>query len=212
MGFYSTLPSSSLLDRLKQLQSSFEWQIIDNVNIEGALLSSDGGIAIGRRHLPASMRSWIQEHPKPPEMFKSAHVLCDRCGRDLLNPPQGIFCLWWKISQESGMKEYIDFYCSCKGRCDDIMSALIEGRHGDDVYESWQDIDDFTIPILYLKVFESHMTRLQRGGKWTDEVFERFITFLISVFPLVARHPTSSESKRLEELREIPSFMGGVSF
>jgi hypothetical protein len=44
IGFYSTLPSSGLLGRLKQLMPKFEYQILDKGHIERELLASPRGL------------------------------------------------------------------------------------------------------------------------------------------------------------------------
>lgn len=65
IGFYSTLPSSSLTRKLEGLKKSspqFEYQIFDKERIERVLLSNAAGQAIAERYFPLSFMSWRKEN------------------------------------------------------------------------------------------------------------------------------------------------------
>jgi hypothetical protein len=65
IGFYSTLPSSSLtrkLEGLKTSDSSFEFQVFDKERIERFLLYSGIGQHIAERFFPVSYQAWRKEN------------------------------------------------------------------------------------------------------------------------------------------------------
>ncbi len=65
IGFYSTLPSSSLtqkLEGIKKSHSSFEAQIFDREKIESSLLSTGLGQGIARRYFPNSYSKWSKQN------------------------------------------------------------------------------------------------------------------------------------------------------
>lgn len=63
IGFYSTLPASSLtkmLEGLKQQKTDFNYQIIDKEKIERILLSTGPGLGLAARFFPDSYNKWAK--------------------------------------------------------------------------------------------------------------------------------------------------------
>jgi hypothetical protein len=215
MGFYSTLPSSSLLERLKQLNAQFDHRILDSSTIERELLTSPSGLELARRYFPASVTKWDKENPAPAEIFETKpSIFCESCGRDLLNPPQGIFALWQErtSSNQPDNPAYLDMHWACKGTCDEAVSAEMEARHGRPLIDAWEDVPDFSIPLIYLQRIMAHINGLHSGDRWSKSAFEKYKTLIIAVYPHIARHSTTAEEERIKHLLRIPSYLGGLGY
>jgi hypothetical protein len=65
IGFYSTLPASSLtqkLDGIKNSHSTFDFHIFDREKIEKTLLATGSGQGIARRYFPNSYNRWSEHN------------------------------------------------------------------------------------------------------------------------------------------------------
>jgi hypothetical protein len=211
MGFYSTLPSASLVERLKQLATKFEYQIRDSAIIERELLGSPHGLDLARRYFPISAQRWQSENPTPAQVLgDSPTLLCQYCGRDLLNPPQGVYAVWRAYDPEEPQRQYVDLHWACKGACDRTMSADIRAKHDERLIDAWEDVADLCMPVMYLKRLMGYMNSLQKGDQWSDAAFDSLKTVLIAAYPHIARNATSHEQDRIHDLLRIPSFLGGL--
>jgi hypothetical protein len=211
IGFYSTLPSSSLNDRLNQLRSRFEVQVFDRERIEGQLLRTAGGILVAKRYMPDSMSRWMREHPIPAQIFSDAETLrCDYCGADLLDPVSGIFVVWRKWDEASDLHEVVDFRWCCKGDCDRKLKTMVRTGFDFKVLDAWDDIEDMCNPTLFIWRLMSWFNRVHAGEKWADAPFERLRTMLLAVFPHVARELSTSEQEAVQGALRIPGYLGGM--
>jgi len=71
IGFYSTIPSSGLMRKLKGLaeneNSKLECQILDHGKIEKYLLEKGEGITLAKRYFPISMSKWKVDNSEKDE-------------------------------------------------------------------------------------------------------------------------------------------------
>jgi hypothetical protein len=213
LGVYSTLPSSSLQERLKQLSKKFEVQVFDSAILERHLLSSDPGFHVAMRFFPDSMRTWAKGHAGPVELYAGGNVLtCDWCGRNLLDPPQGIYVVWRVWNRSAHRARVVGLHWSCKGGCDRRLSAQALDRFQGKAVSSWEDIPDLCIPIVYIKYVMAHLNRMKMGDRWSDDAFEKFKTLLLSVYPFVIRRADQDEEARVRTVRQLPDALGGPGF
>lgn len=154
IGFYSTLPSTSLGKNLEGLKKKIEIQSIDKEQIESILLESPQGLKLASRYFPLSFTKYSIENPKPAKIFTDEIAIkCEYCDKNLLNDKSGIFVLLRKPSdfneEEYKRKPYTKAYFSCKGRCDHIL----KNRYFRDerFIDEWADISDYLYPIGYIK-------------------------------------------------------------
>lgn len=211
LGFYSTLPTSGLTNRLTGLRGTngLEFQVLDSEKIEAALLATREAFNIAQRYLPVSAAAWGRENPKPVEIFKQQPSLrCAACDKELLDPPSGIV-VFGRLPTKEGPIEYEDVYWCCKGRCDRSLQQMRCQAHG--LVDAWEDIPDIVVPTIYLKFAMSGLNGIQGGTtKWSLSAFSSLQDVLINVFPLVARELTSRERQRVIDLGVVPSWMGGL--
>ncbi len=99
-------------------------------------------------------------------------------------------------------------YWACIGDCDRRIELKFEKRG---LFVSWEGIEDLLIPLVFMHWTITMMNSL-RAGTWifSDEAYEKFRDFTFAMSQLVVRETSSEERKRIESLREIPSFLGGL--
>jgi hypothetical protein len=209
LAVYSTLPSSGLLKKLEGLQGEIEWFIYDSESIEATLLKNPDGILLAERYFPVSVRKWKDAYTGARDVaYEAEGIFCEYCHRDLGNARDGIIVLWERRPKgDSEITEYVDFYVSCKGNCDRQMRATLRETG---LIDKWQDIDDLMIPLIYIKWVMCVFNELRRGVVYTDEAMNKMKHFLLRLYPFVARSTTDAEKKRIEDLKGIPSYLGGL--
>jgi hypothetical protein len=210
---YSTLPSSSLAKILERLRDSIDVQIFDHEKIESHLLGSSKGLLLAERFFPESIRKWKVENPKPAKIFAEMPSLeCAHCGRELLDQQaDGIIVFWKRRHQtEDEDQDFVEeIYWCCKGYCDKVLSAT---RRASGWVDSWEDIPDVMIPLVFCRWIVAPLNKLRTGTRYSDAAFEQLKEFILNIFPHVARHPTKKEKERMKGLLGIPSWMGGFGY
>jgi len=211
IGFYSTIMSSGLSDMINGLAGKAETQIFDREKIESYLLKTGDGIHLAKRYFPESVKAWLDEHPKPAKIFAThPQLTCNHCGKSLLEPvPSGIIVLWHKLDATTNKTHYEKIYWCCKGHCDQALSISQRG-HG--LVDSWEDIPDVVIPLVFARWMMSSLNELYRGDTYSSEAFEKLKEFILSVYPFIARNATTKEAERINLLRGIPTYFGGLGY
>ncbi|VAX15808.1 hypothetical protein MNBD_NITROSPINAE03-543 [hydrothermal vent metagenome] len=213
IGFYSTLPSSGLATKLNASELPFEVQIFDSEKIEKTLLSSPEGALLAKRFFPLSWSCWEKEHPAPADIFRDDPKLyCHYCNKSLLTPkPHGIIVTWTSIldNRSTGKEHTEHLYWCCKGKCDEMLSS----RYcRDGLVDSWEDIDDLIISVVYIRWIMATLNKRQGGATYSGEAFDKSKELLLNLFPLVSRDMTDAERDRFKHLAMIPSYLGGFGY
>lgn len=214
ISFYSTLPSSALQNRLKQLEDKFEVQVFDQARIEKLLLSSPNFLLLAKRFVPSSLHKWISQNPRRAKVFTENETLsCEYCGRDLFAPPSGIFVVWRKVDTdpEKG-RQLVDFHYCCKGHCDRVLSAQIAARHDYKIIGGWDDIPDLCIPVIFLQKVMAILNGLVNGNEWSPSAFDKLKSMLLVAYQHVAREASPDEQERIRKLMAIPAWLGGLGY
>jgi len=208
MGFYSTLPSSGLAQKLNAQGLPYEVQVFDGARIESLLLKSPAGIALSRRYMSASTSNWSREHPAPARLFREdPELLCEYCQKSLLHPvPSGIIVLWCSHNDDYSERRVEKVYWCCKGGCDRVLT---DKHYRKGLVDGWEDIPDIIAPVGYLRWFIAIINELHSSRSYSPAALERSKTFLINLFPLVAREMTAAEKDRIGSLGVIPAALGG---
>ncbi len=208
LGFYSTLPSAGLAAKLNAPTLPFEVQVFDRGRIEAALLESPVGITMARRYMPVSTESWAREHPSPAKLFsEDPKLFCAHCGKNLLDPkPSGIIVIWQSYKEDYSDRLVEKVYWCCKRSCDRALTAQ-HYRQG--LIDGWEDIPDLVAPLGYLRWFMGIINELHSRRKYSSDALESMKTFLLNVFPFIAREMTEAENEQIQRLIEMPSEIGG---
>lgn len=215
IGFYSTLPASSLIQKLEGLNNQIEYQIYDAELIEKTLVESPSGLHLAKRYFPDSIGEWMRENPKPAQVIAdNTGLQCEYCGKELLEENKGIVVVWEKLVTSESPPDAIrveDIYWSCKGECDTILRSRYDHKYPNHV-DGWDDIPDICIPTVYLKWIISFMNQLYGNYYFSKRAFEKHKILFIEIFPYVSRELTEKEKETLKMLANIPYEMGGMGY
>lgn len=209
IGFYSTIPSSALNFRLKQLRDGGkikDYRIFDHKLIENYLIQIGYSMLL-MRYLPQSYKI-----VRPLHLISSEYLPlnCKRCGKDLLKSLYEEEYNGMLIFVESRGRDYSmpklkeEIYWVCKGTCDNSLSSQLraEGK-----ILGWQDISDLAIPVFFLKFVFSLMNSIRDGSYiFTDSAYEQLGDFIGAMSQKVLRETTPLEKERVAVLQEMSFF------
>ena len=214
IAFYSTVPSSSLGDRLEECKARCEVSRFDNELIERYLLSSVAGIDLAARFFPISINQYRIENPVPADLFSDQDTLhCKNCGRDLLTENDGIVVSWQRLILDApqSQRRVEDVYWCCKGNCDQLLKQRFSNDHsGYHAVDTWEDIPDIRIPIIFIRWVMATFNELRAGVSYDDSAFENYKQFILTLFPYVSRNMTAMEREKIATIQSIPEFLGGL--
>lgn len=208
IAFYSTVPSSGLSRTLERVKEDFGVEVYDCGRIERGLLENPALEMIFKRFFPKSYAKYTQEHIASRAVSDSIlGIRCKVCGKDLLDERDGIFALGNKVTKDRGV-EIVDVYWACRGKCDRLLESSFHKRG---LVTGWESIDDLSIPLVFMHWTITCMNSLRKGElKFTDKAYEKFLDFTFTMAQLVVRATTKEERKRIESLRHIPFYLGGL--
>jgi len=208
IGFYSTLPATSLTTNLEGLRDKIPSQTFDRGSIEKLLLDSAEGLKLASRFFPNSLDEHRKENPQPKNILDAEpEISCEYCGKDIIIDSElgpGIFVMLREINRDENNEfqigNFVDGYLSCKGRCDQILKEyyMKKGEYSD----SWIDVSKFKSPVSYIKNMIDLLNFMSSNNKMELEkaCLKKFKTLLIQTFPYVARESTSKEKKEIEKM------------
>lgn len=206
IGFYSTIASSNLNDRLRALKennSIRDFKIMDGALIEQRLLQV-GFSTLMLRYLPQSHKN-IRPVTK---IYGSYHpITCKHCGKDLLQnlhteDYSAIVCFVYNLRNPEMLIE--DIYFSCKGICDDYL----EERLPESLTTNWEDIQDHAIPAFFLKFVFSLMNSIRSGKyKFTDESYNILKNYILALSQKCLRDTNEREYDRIKDLIALEKYM-----
>jgi hypothetical protein len=208
IAFYSTVPSSGLSRTLERVKGDFGVEVYDCERIERVLLDNPALKRVFERFFPKSCAMYTREHIAPKAVGDSRlRIRCSVCGKDLVRERNGIFAFGDRVGKGREV-ETVDVYWACRGQCDRLLESSF---HKKGLITGWEDIDDLSIPLVFMHWTITWMNSL-RGGehKFTDEAYEKFSEFTFAMAQLVVRETTDEERERIESLRDIPFYLGGL--
>jgi len=142
LGFYSTLPSTGLRSLIGSLPD-IDVKLLDHEEIERRLLETSKGRHLIQRFFPAS---YDKLKPEPARLYTQERLICcENCGKDLFDPPSGVWVLWHTDSEEGkDADHFVDMHFACKGTCDRKVERQVRMRHSAKgfIYDGWDDIPD----------------------------------------------------------------------
>ena len=210
IGFYSTLPSASLTNKLLGLKTQIESQTYDREKIEKRLLETVDGNKLAERYFPVSYKSFKLENPTPVELWNKTNSLhCDNCGKDLLEDKSGIFVFLVDKNRNYNIPTHTrDVYFSCKGKCDSVLryQHIAKG-----LYDSgWDDIPDITIPNVFFFKMNTIINTLMLGETYEQKAMTKIQKMFTACLPYICRELTTDEKEKIKSLSQIPNWLGGM--
>ncbi len=202
IGFYSTLASSGLNNRLTQLRnekSIRDYRIFDHKLIENHLLTK-GFSRIMLRYFPDSYKKVRPIHNVIDEYIS---LECDNCGKDLL---EALYCEGRKalVAQVSkidaeGKYQIIETYFACKGGCDKKLSSAAWSKY--EATTSWKDIYDLAMPNEYLRWILATINQLSDDYYvYSKSALEKEKHLIMALAQKIFREVTEKERARLRDL------------
>ncbi len=204
IGFYSTIASSGLGNRLDALKQDNLITVFDGKEIERRLLNSRNTLLL-ERYFPVSYAAWKVKSSTPTLLLSEYQPLrCVVCGKDLLsNKNNGLII----FAQKFETREIYDVVGVCRGQCDRAYEAYLKSKgYG----TGWEDISDFTLPTIYLKKQMALINNLfyhKSREVFTEHGIEAYKTILIALSQLVLRDRTEEEWERILELNALPDWL-----
>lgn len=205
IGFYSTLASSGLINRLDQLRDSRDikdYKIFDSALVENYLIAV-GFSRVMMTYLPQSYARTRPLHPILGEYFP---IKCDKCGKDLLEElyTQSYHGLVAEAEKhnEDGLTEIVDVYFACKGECDKALGQMILEKY--DVIAGWKDLSDLAIPADFLKWIIATINQLSDPGwAYSKDALSKEKYLITAMSQKVFRELTTEDRLRVSQLQKI---------
>jgi len=203
LGFYSTIPSTSLSTNLTALKNRIETECFDREKIEKKLLDSPEGLKLSNRYFPKSFENYKIENPKPAKIFSDESIIeCEYCKKNLLENKEGIFVtlreLTYWDSEEHISNHYKYAYFSCKGQCDAILKNLYIQKGGR-LVDEWADISDYLSPVTYIKKQMAWMNSILIDKETlSPEVFDKLKKLFLNSYPYISREQTTEEKEKVK--------------
>lgn len=206
LGFYSTIASSGLNGRLRELRNSGdikEYQIFDHRRIEDYLMRL-GFSHIFTRYFPESVK-----HVRPLHKVLDEYIpiVCDVCGKDMLEALyrenyKGLVAQVERLDETSGTTTVERMYFACKGKCDKQMEAACWVEFHEST--GWKDLSDLVIPADFLRLIMATLNRLRSGEKYTNDAFKKEKHLIMALSQKVFREMTERERERVRTLMDFP--------
>lgn len=199
LGFYSTVASAALVDRLKQFRDDGRvkaYEIFDRKKIEAGFYGI-GLSKLARRYFPLS---YGRMRPLQKLMGDYVPLQCDVCGKDVLlasiQEPYGAN-IALSFSKDD-YNHYLDAHVVCKGECDDKLEASL-WKQGH--LSSWEDIGDLTNPVIFLRNIITYTNQLQRRRQtYSDQAHKKMKRIYIAIAQRTLRDITDEDAHRFREV------------
>ena len=198
LGFYSTMASSGLYDRLNSLAIQ-DYVIYDHKKIEGYFFDL-GFSKIALRYFP---RSYVALRPIQQIVDQHVKLECEICGCDWVKeafrkPRMGIILSCW---HENEYRSIDRVFVVCRGECDHKLEKKL---HREKFYTGWQGIEDICNPLGFLKYCISYMNILHAGEKkYSKKAHETMTNIFIALSQRVLREVSNDDRRRLLQLIDV---------
>jgi hypothetical protein len=199
IGFYSTLASTPLIDRLKQYRDDAKmdaFEVFDRKKIEASFLR-EGMSKLALRYFPESYTRMRPLHKILGDYFP---LCCEVCGKDVLKEsitrPYGAIIVW--AYSKGDYRQYSDVFVVCKGYCDDNLEKKLF-REG--YLTGWDDVGDLTNPILFLKSIMAYTNRLHNKSYiYTEKAHRKTKQIYMALAQRTLRDVTDEDMNRFRDL------------
>lgn len=201
IAFYSTVPSSELARTFSMLENSLPTVCYDSELIERSLLHNPQLDQVFQRFFPTSYSKRVSSKPV---VETKLTITCQICGKDLIKDRAGVVEFGYNNEEVTRIE---DIGWACQG-CDHILVEQFRTRG---LGGGWECIQDLSIPLVYMHWVIAMMNSLRLGSlTFSDTAFQKYTEFTFAMSQLIVRNTTPSEFERIEDLRGIPDYLGGL--
>lgn len=202
LGFYSTIASAALTERLRHLAAQQQWleiQTFDHEAIEKELLIPGPRMRLVERYFPKSFSCLRNENPVRPDLFalSAKGLKCDVCGRALLGrsirDASGLVTRWYQYDKETGSTQVEFVRLSCEGICSQQIS-LEMAADDPDWNEMWEGVLCLCNPSIHASTIFGFIDDLATSEIFYSEVAaRRYSEVLLETYWFVCRDLTQQE-------------------
>lgn len=201
IGFYSTLASSGLVERLRAITESGDIEshiIFDHKKIEGYFVK----VGLSKLALQYFPQSYVRMRPIQNLMGRYYEMHCEVCGTDLLQANQRQQ-YHGNVIWASDDKKIVSVHYACK-RCDNSLDAQLVRRG---LSTQWQDVSDLVNPVIFLETVLSFCNELTDGSeKYSPSAIEQMKNLIIILSQCTLREMTEEDRERVRIARELEGF------
>lgn len=192
IGFYSTVASAALIERLKDLRDQgkiAEFKIYDGSHIESGF--HDVGLTgVLLKHLPTSHTALRPIHPL---LGKYLPLECEICGTDLLKRSVGGENLGVMVFGQKAHNRVESLHFVCRGECDQQMSHRVRAQG---LTDGWNDISDFCNPLIYLRHLITYVNETRKDPeRYSEAAHRRMLDLFLAVSQRTLRQ-TNAEDRQ----------------
>lgn len=193
IGFYSTIASSGLGNRLDSIKGRYKTYVFDKMLIEQKILDAKN-TSIFERYFPSSFNQWKLRNNQPTLLLAEYQPLrCAVCGKDLLKDKSNGIILFERKFDSRQIENVIPV---CRGNCDHAYEAFLREKG---YLCGWDSIEDLTLPTIYLKRQLAILNNLfysNPAEQFSNDGIEAYKTVLIALSQLALRECTEEERER----------------
>lgn len=196
VGFYSTLASSSLVEKLKSLEKSKEiraFEIYDGKKIEAQFMNL-GFTKLSLRYFP---ESYGKMRPIQRIFEDYIGLECEVCGRDILKdlrPESNDVIVAWSYGRgDSNLM--LHSHLVCKGPCDHELREFLRRQ---DKGTLWNDLGNGHNPYVFYRSIIEYMNILHsQSPRFSDEAHGEMKRIFHAIAQRTLREITDAEAGRL---------------
>lgn len=203
-GFYSTLASTGLVNRLEALKASgdiADYLVYDYRIIEG-YFARDGMSKVAMQHFP---NGYAALRPIQTIFSEYEPLNCEICDRDVLlesfTKPYSAIVVHAQKEGEEYPSPIDSVHVCCKGGCDEKLQKqlIIQGYA-----TQWEDIGDLLNPLFFMKNMMTYMNQLYAGKwKYSKEAHDAMKCIYLRLAQRTLRELSREDKKRVSDLAMI---------
>lgn len=205
VAFYSTIPSSDLSEYFDSIESSTDVLRYDGKRIEKEILADANLVeSVARRYFPKSYEKIVTCPSAPVRVGDVVEELnCCCCGKDLMEEAKGVLCLIKNLDPDTNGVTISDIYWACHGDCD--SNLRMKHTQGGDKIDLWESVADLSIPIVFVKYFNSWNRDFALGNeKMSVDAADKYWKAFSLISQFVMRETTGPQRERVAALASIP--------
>ena len=203
-GFYSTLASTGLLNRLEALKASgdiADYLVFDHRIVEG-YFARDGMSKVAMQHFP---KGYSTLRPIQTIFSDYEPLNCEVCDRDVLlasfTKRYSAIIVHAQKMGEQYPAPIESVYVCCKGDCDDRLQTRLATQG---YTTAWEDIGDLLNPLFFIKNMMTYMNQLYAGDcKYSKEAHDAIKHIFLCLAQRTLRELSLEDKKRVSDLAMI---------
>lgn len=203
-GFYSTMASSGLMNRLDALKNSgdiSDFSVFDHRIIEGHF-AREGMSKTAMQHFP---KGYSALRPIQTIFAEYEPVKCEICDKDVLlesfTKTYSANVAYAQRTDANHSAPIESVHVTCKGDCDRALQNRLQAQG---FMTTWEDIGDLLNPLFFLKNMISYMNQLHAGErKYSDDAHQKIKRLYIRLAQRTLRELSDEDKKRVVELSAI---------